>query len=83
MGKNEKLFESCDEFSIGGIAAIFRELADEIERGVLVIEQSDSKVELTMPDKATFKVEIEEKLKGKSRQKKIEFEIEWFEKEKN
>lgn len=60
------------------IASYFRQFADQLDAdGSVTFRSDDDEVSLTVPETATFELEVESETEAEETEFEVEFEIEW------
>jgi amphi-Trp domain-containing protein len=74
----ETIFATESVESRESIAASLRAVADKLEAGEPVtLAAGDESVSLSVPQQATFEVQVERETGGGAEERSVEFEIEW------
>ncbi len=73
------LFKSEEKKNSLEIAAMFRNIADKIEQGKMILRQDENEVTVDFPDNMSIEIKVEEEIKRtKGTQLKLEIELEWY-----
>jgi amphi-Trp domain-containing protein len=79
VAKKTVLFKSDERKNLEDIADFFRQLADKLEDGEIVLRRGTDEVNLKLPKTVDFEIKAEEQPKKRGVKQGIEIEIEWYE----
>jgi amphi-Trp domain-containing protein len=79
MAKKQTLFRAEEWKSRQSVAALLRELADNLEAGEVTLRRGEEEVTLSLPETVELEIEITEKVTEQKTERQLEIEIEWTE----
>ncbi len=84
MGREIRLFKTEERKSREEVSNFFRQLADKISNGKIVLAQGAEEITLQLPQNLILEVQVEDEDKrSKGTQHSLELEIKWFDNEQN
>jgi len=81
MGKEKVLFKSEEKWDVVSVIAFLRQLTTKLVENVIILQQGDDEITLSIPDQVVSELKVEEEENKSGIKQSFEFEMEWMEKE--